>query len=89
MQGDGGAIINISSTASVNKSPTSEPYGAAKAGLNGLDTIICSSLRTKSEGQLHYGRPFLTDIADAGTWRLSMSGHELLFPCSEGDSLMR
>ena len=38
---DGGSIINVSSTASMNPSPTSEPYGAAKAGLSryleGLD----------------------------------------------------
>src|SRR5574337_1812307 len=35
-KGDGGSIINISSTASLNPSPTSEPYGAAKAGLNSI-----------------------------------------------------
>ena len=34
--GAGGSIINISSTASLNPSPNSEPYGAAKAGLNAL-----------------------------------------------------
>jgi NAD(P)-dependent dehydrogenase (short-subunit alcohol dehydrogenase family) len=33
---DGGAIINISSTAAVSPSPGAEPYGAAKAGLNAL-----------------------------------------------------
>jgi NAD(P)-dependent dehydrogenase (short-subunit alcohol dehydrogenase family) len=35
-EGDGGNIINISSTASVSPSPDSEPYGAAKAGLNNI-----------------------------------------------------
>ena len=35
-EGDGGSIINVSSTASVNPSPGSEPYGAAKAGLNAI-----------------------------------------------------
>src|SRR5210317_1450191 len=32
--GDGGSIINISSIASLQPSPNSEPYGAAKSGLN-------------------------------------------------------
>ena len=35
-QGDGGCIINISSTAGVHGSPTMLPYGAAKAGVINL-----------------------------------------------------
>ena len=34
--GDGGSIINVSSTASVSPSPAELPYGAAKAGLSTL-----------------------------------------------------
>ena len=48
MNGGGGAIINISSTASVNKSPTSEPYGAAKAGLNNLTRSFAAAYGQKS-----------------------------------------
>jgi NAD(P)-dependent dehydrogenase (short-subunit alcohol dehydrogenase family) len=39
--GEGGAIINISSTASLRPNPETAPYGAAKAGLNVL-TIACA-----------------------------------------------
>ena len=49
MEGDGGSIINISSTASVNASPGSEPYGAAKAGLKCYNTVLCSCLWAKSK----------------------------------------
>ena len=34
--GEGGSIVNISSIASLQPSPNSEPYGAAKSGLNAL-----------------------------------------------------
>jgi NAD(P)-dependent dehydrogenase (short-subunit alcohol dehydrogenase family) len=65
MQGEGGAIINISSTASVNKSPTSEPYGAAKAGLNGLTRSFAAAYGPKVRVNCIMAGPFLTDIADA------------------------
>ena len=65
MKGDGGAIINISSTASVNKSPTSEPYGAAKAGLNGLTRSFAAAYGPKVRVNCIMAGPFLTDIADA------------------------
>jgi len=65
MQGAGGAIINISSTASVNKSPTSEPYGAAKAGLNGLTRSFAAAYGPKVRVNCIMAGPFLTDIADA------------------------
>src|SRR6266849_10802873 len=38
--GDGGAIINISSTAAIRPDPETAPYAAAKAGLNIL-TVAC------------------------------------------------
>ena len=65
MEGDGGAIINISSMASVNKSPTSEPYGAAKAGLNGLTRSFAAAYGPKVRVNCIMAGPFLTDIADA------------------------
>jgi NAD(P)-dependent dehydrogenase (short-subunit alcohol dehydrogenase family) len=65
IQGAGGAIINISSTASVNKSPTSEPYGAAKAGLNGLTRSFAAAYGPKVRVNCIMAGPFLTDIADA------------------------
>jgi len=41
MAGDGGAVINISSTTSIRPDPETAPYGAAKAGLNIL-TVACA-----------------------------------------------
>ncbi len=39
----GGAIINISSTASFSPPPSAAPYGAAKAALNGLTSAFASA----------------------------------------------
>ena len=64
-EGDGGCIINISSTASVNASPNAEPYGAAKAGLNALTNSFAHALGPKVRVNCIMAGPFLTDIAKA------------------------
>lgn len=63
--GDGGSIINISSTASVNPSPTSEPYGAAKSGLNALTRSFAFEYGPKVRVNCIIAGPFLTDISKA------------------------
>jgi len=63
--GDGGAIINISSTASVNASPNAEPYGAAKAGLNALTKSFAYAYGPKVRVNCIMAGPFLTDISKA------------------------
>ena len=63
--GDGGSIINISSTASLNPSPTSEPYGAAKAGLNALTRSFAFAYGPKVRVNCIAAGPFLTDISKA------------------------
>ena len=63
--GDGGAIINISSTASLNPSPGSEPYGAAKAGLNAITRSFAFAYGPKVRVNCIVAGPFLTDIAKA------------------------
>ncbi|XOV89068.1 MAG: SDR family NAD(P)-dependent oxidoreductase [Pseudomonadota bacterium] len=65
MEGEGGAIINISSTASVSASPNAEPYGAAKAGLNALTRSFAHALAPKVRVNCIMAGPFLTDIAKA------------------------
>lgn len=65
MEGEGGAIINISSTASVSASPNAEPYGAAKAGLNALTRSFAYALAPKVRVNCIMAGPFLTDIAKA------------------------
>ena len=64
-EGDGGSIINISSTASLNPSPTSEPYGAAKAGLNALTRSFAFAYGPKVRVNCIVAGPFLTDISKA------------------------
>lgn len=61
----GGAIINISSTASVTASPNAEPYGAAKAGLNALTRSFAYSLGPEVRVNCIMAGPFLTDISKA------------------------
>ena len=60
-----GTIINISSTASLNPSPTSEPYGAAKAGLNALTRSFAFAYGPNVRVNCVVAGPFLTDIAKA------------------------
>ena len=65
VNGDGGAIINISSTASVSPSPNAEPYGAVKAGLNALTRSLASAFGPKVRVNCIMPGPFLTDISKA------------------------
>lgn len=63
--GEGGSIINISSTASLNPSPTSEPYGAAKSGLNALTRSFAFAYGPSVRVNCIIAGPFLTDISKA------------------------
>ncbi|MCC7121108.1 MAG: SDR family oxidoreductase [Gammaproteobacteria bacterium] len=63
--GDGGSIINVSSTAAVTPSPASEPYGAAKAGLNALTRSLAYAFGPKVRVNCIMPGPFLTDISKA------------------------
>ncbi len=66
MQADGGgSIINISSTASLNPSPTSEPYGAAKSGLNALTRSFAFAYGPTVRVNCIVAGPYLTDISKA------------------------
>jgi NAD(P)-dependent dehydrogenase (short-subunit alcohol dehydrogenase family) len=62
---EGGSIINISSTASLNPSPNSEPYGAAKSGLNALTRSFAFAYGPKVRVNCIVAGPFLTDISKA------------------------
>ena len=64
-EGDGGAVINISSTASVTASPNAEPYGAAKAGLNAITRSFAYALGPNVRVNCIMAGPFLTDISKA------------------------
>ncbi len=62
---DGGSIINVSSTASFSPSPDSEPYGAAKAGLNAITRSFAWAYGPKVRVNCIVAGPFLTDISKA------------------------
>ena len=63
--GDGGAIINVSSNAAVEATPGSEPYGAAKAGINSLTLSLARAYAPKVRVNCIQAGPFLTDISKA------------------------
>ena len=61
--GDGGSIINISSTASIRPNPETAPYGAAKAGLNMLTVACAKEHGPKVRVNCIICGPFHTDIS--------------------------
>ena len=63
--GTGGAILNISSTASVRPAPAELPYAAAKAGLNVLTSGFAQALGPTVRVNAIVAGPFLTDISKA------------------------
>lgn len=63
--GEGGAIINVSSTASIRPDPRFTPYAMAKAGLNALTIAFARELAPKVRVNAVLAGPFLTDVARA------------------------
>ena len=61
--GDGGAIVNVGSIAAVQATPGSEPYGAAKAGINSLTLSLARAYAPKVRVNCIQAGPFLTDIS--------------------------
>lgn len=66
-EGDGGSIINVSSTASIANSPNETTYGAAKAGINAITESFAHAYGPKVRVNTIMPGPFGTDIADAWT----------------------
>ncbi|MGR8947261.1 MAG: SDR family NAD(P)-dependent oxidoreductase [Gammaproteobacteria bacterium] len=81
---DGGSIINVSSTAAVTPSPSAEPYGAAKAGLNALTRSFAYAFGPKVRVNGIMPGPFMTDISKA--WDLDKFAElaEQLIPLKRG-----
>jgi NAD(P)-dependent dehydrogenase (short-subunit alcohol dehydrogenase family) len=63
--GDGGAIINISSTGAIRPQPRFGPYAGAKAALNALTQVFALEYKPKVRVNAIMAGPFLTDIAKA------------------------
>ena len=66
-RGDGGSIINISSTAAVAPTAAEIPYATAKAGLNNLTAGLARTFAPKVRSNCIMPGPFLTDISEAWT----------------------
>jgi NAD(P)-dependent dehydrogenase (short-subunit alcohol dehydrogenase family) len=64
-QGDGGTIINVSSTGSLMPLPGVIPYGSAKAALNAMTRSLAAEYGPKVRSNTLCPGPFLTDIAMA------------------------
>jgi NAD(P)-dependent dehydrogenase (short-subunit alcohol dehydrogenase family) len=64
-EGEGGAIINVSSVAAVRPSPVELPYAAAKAGLNSLTMGLARAFGPKVRVNGIMPGPFMTDISKA------------------------
>src|SRR6185295_9821255 len=67
MAGDGGVIINLSSTASVLPMPHTIPYGGAKAAVNAMTVALAKAFGPKVRVNCICPGPFLTDVSTA--WR--------------------
>lgn len=65
--GDGGSIINISSSGSLTPLPAVVPYGSAKAALNAMSLSLAHEYAPKVRVNTIAPGPFLTDIAKAWT----------------------
>ncbi len=63
--GDGGCIINISSTGALMALPGVVPYGAAKAALNAMTVSMSREYAPRVRVNTISAGPFLTDIAEA------------------------
>lgn len=63
--GDGGVIINVSSTGGVMPLPEIIPYGSSKAALNAMSLSLAHEYAPKVRVNTLSAGPFLTDIAKA------------------------
>jgi NAD(P)-dependent dehydrogenase (short-subunit alcohol dehydrogenase family) len=63
--GDGGVILNVSSSGALMPLPYVVPYGSAKAALNAMTRSMAAEYAPKVRVNTISPGPFLTDIADA------------------------
>lgn len=63
--GDGGSIINVSSSGAFMPAPRFGPYSGAKAGLNALTSVFAREYGPTVRANTISAGPFLTDISKA------------------------
>jgi NAD(P)-dependent dehydrogenase (short-subunit alcohol dehydrogenase family) len=62
-EGEGGVIINVSSTGSIRSTPDIIPYAAAKAGLNSMTEGLAKAFAPRVRVNTLMAGPFLTDVS--------------------------
>lgn len=67
MAGEGGSIINLSSSASFKPEPHFVPYAGAKAAINAMTVALAKAFGPKVRVNCIAPGPFLTDVS--GAWR--------------------
>ncbi|MDH3641998.1 MAG: SDR family oxidoreductase [Gammaproteobacteria bacterium] len=82
--GDGGSIINVSSTAAVQPTPTELPYGMAKAALNAMTLGLARAYSPQVRVNCIMPGPFLTDISKAWDMEAFNQRAETMIPLRRG-----
>jgi NAD(P)-dependent dehydrogenase (short-subunit alcohol dehydrogenase family) len=67
VKGNGGVIINLSSSASFRPEPNTVPYSGAKAAVNAMTVALAKAFSPKVRVNCIAPGPFLTDVS--GAWR--------------------
>jgi NAD(P)-dependent dehydrogenase (short-subunit alcohol dehydrogenase family) len=76
--GDGGVIINISSTGALVPLPAVVPYSGAKAALNAMTVSLAREYGPKVRVNAISAGPFLTDISKAWSEEARRTAHNSL-----------
>jgi len=83
-EGNGGVIINISSIAAVQPTPTELPYALAKAGLNAMTVGMARAFAPKVRVNCIMPGPFMTDISKAWDPEMFAKMTRSLIPLQRG-----
>jgi NAD(P)-dependent dehydrogenase (short-subunit alcohol dehydrogenase family) len=81
---NGGSIINVSSVAAVQPSPTELPYGTFKAGLNAMTLGMARAFGPTVRVNTIMPGPFLTDISKAWDLETFKKGAKVTIPLQRG-----
>jgi len=76
VQGEGGTIVNLSSTAAFKPEPHTIPYGGAKAAINAMTVALAKAFAPKVRVNGIAPGPFLTDVSTV--WRENKAYEESL-----------
>jgi len=84
VEGEGGSIINVSSIAAVQPTPSELPYGMAKAGLNAFTLGLARAYAPKVRVNCIMPGPFLTDISKAWDMEAFAKRAQVAIPLQRG-----